>query len=374
VAAGEGLRRIGEDESGVTSLVFSPDGTKLAARSPGHIRIWDGATGMRVSDIKGMEEGAAVEAAALSFSPDGRLLAAADPASAVRVWDVSSGKEVRRFGGHPDKVLATAFAPDGTSLVSAAADGTLRLWDVASGNLLHEIPGHRDEVLAVAVSPDGRHVASANADTTVLIWDMAGLKDAGRPPTTPLRPGELEGLWADLAATNAPRPVADRAMRRLAEVHAPAVPFLSQRLRQGSDVEDRAAFLIDGLGSDQRTIRERSTRELQRLGKAVEPALRKALALDPSPEARLRIGALLRFLADDGPRLRKLTAEELRQVRAVVVLARIGTPEASEVLGTLTADHALRSAIEEADFSDQLLTNEAKAALQRLTGQSTPRQ
>src|SRR5262249_24128503 len=59
VAAGEGLRRIGEDESGVTSLAFSPDGTKLAARSPGHIRVWDGATGARVSDIKGMEEGAA---------------------------------------------------------------------------------------------------------------------------------------------------------------------------------------------------------------------------------------------------------------------------------------------------------------------------
>jgi hypothetical protein len=184
----------------------------------------------------------------------------------------------------------------------------------------------------------------------------------------------LEGLWADLAATNTPRPLADRAMRRLAEVPASAVPFLSQRLRQGSEIEDRAAWLIAGLASDRRAVRERSTRELQRLGKTAGPALRKALAGNPLPEARLRIEGLLRLLADEEPRPRKLTAEELRRVRAVVVLARIGTPEAAEVLGTLAADNALRSAIAEADFSDQPLVNEAKAALPGVPDQPGPRQ
>ena len=48
-------------------------------------------------------------------------------------------------------------------------------------------------------------------------------------------------------------------------------------------------WLIAGLDSDLRAVRERSTRELRRLGKTAAPALRNALAGNPSPEARLRI-------------------------------------------------------------------------------------
>ena len=58
----------------------------------------------------------------------------------------------------------------------------------------------------------------------------------------------------------------------------------------------------------------------------------------------------MRLLADNEPRQRRLAPEELRLVRAAVVLARIGTPEATAVLRALAANHALRSAIEEADF------------------------
>jgi hypothetical protein len=360
VPTGEGPRRVGDQEGAVTSLVFSPDGTKLAARAAGHVRVWDVATGARLSEIP------AAELAALSFSPDGRLLAAADLANGVRVWEVGGGKEVGRFSGHRSRVLATTFAPAGTTLVSAAADGTFRLWDLVSGNLLHEVQGDQEEVLAVSVAPDGRRVASAGADTTVLIWDVAGLKDVGLPPATPLRSEELEGLWADLAAKNMPRPLADRAMRRLAGSPASALPFLRQRLRPGSEIEDRVKWLIAGLDSDQRPVRERSTRELQRLGRTAAPALRNALAGKPSPEARLRIEVLLRFLTDTEPRRRHLLPEELRLVRAAGVLGRIGTPEATEVLRALAADNALRSAIEEADLSEQPLVNEAKAALEGL--------
>src|SRR5262249_28661824 len=83
---------------------------------------------------------------------------------------------------------------------------------------------------------------------------------------------------------------------------------------------------------------------------------------------------LLRFLADNGPRRRNLTPEELRLVRAAVVLARSGTPAATEGLRSLAADHALRSAIEEADPTEQLLTHEARAALEGLRGQLIPDQ
>ena len=40
----------------------------------------------------------------------------------VRVWDASSGKELKRLKGHTDSVLSVAFSPDGKWIVSGSSD------------------------------------------------------------------------------------------------------------------------------------------------------------------------------------------------------------------------------------------------------------
>jgi RNA polymerase sigma factor (sigma-70 family) len=72
---------------------------------------------------------------ALAFSPDGKTLASATqhpqgPAATIRLWDVSSGAEVRHWDGHRGRVNALAFAPNGDSLASASADGTVLVWKI----------------------------------------------------------------------------------------------------------------------------------------------------------------------------------------------------------------------------------------------------
>jgi WD40 repeat protein len=54
----------------------------------------------------------------------------------VRVWDPTTGRELRRFAGHRGGVSAIAFTPDGRSLVSGSEDGTGLVWDVS------DLPGH----------------------------------------------------------------------------------------------------------------------------------------------------------------------------------------------------------------------------------------
>ena len=66
--------------------------------------------------------------------------------------------------------------------------------------------------------------------------------------------------------------------------------------------------------------------ELEKMGLAVEPALREALRKKPSLEIRRRIEAVLEKLAG-GPRLRFL--------RALEVVEHIATPEAGQLLESL---------------------------------------
>src|SRR5262249_7828132 len=112
----------------------------------------------------------------------------------------------------------------------------------------------------------------------------------------------------------------------------------------------RLERLIADLDDQQFEVREQATRELAALAERAAPALRKALAGNPSPEVRRRLGALLDRL--DGVRP---SAGAGRQGRAVEALELIGNAEARRLLDKLPAGSA-----------DEHLTQEAKAAAGRL--------
>ena len=88
----------------------------------------------------------------------------------VRLWDLESGKEIRRFRGHTADVGCVAFTADGRRALSGGADRTIRLWDVASGRELWCFQGHTDIVFSIALAPDGRHFLSSSKDGSARLW------------------------------------------------------------------------------------------------------------------------------------------------------------------------------------------------------------
>ena len=162
--------------SPVSALSFSPDGALLAAGGYKEVGLIDPASGRLVATLSGHAD----LVRSLNFSPDGKLLAAGggEPqvAGEVKVWDVASHQLVRTLTGHKDSIYSVVWSPDGKLLATASYDKAIKLWDASTGRQIRDLEDHIDAVFGVAFSPDGKRLASVSQDLTVKIWDVASGK------------------------------------------------------------------------------------------------------------------------------------------------------------------------------------------------------
>ena len=70
--------------------------------------------------------------------------------------------------------MGVAFSPDGKKIVSSCWDKTVRLWDVETGKEMRKLEGHTQQVWSVALSPDGKRALSGGADKTLRLWQVEG--------------------------------------------------------------------------------------------------------------------------------------------------------------------------------------------------------
>jgi WD40 repeat protein len=162
---------------GVSSLSFSGDGKLLAAGShlgKQTLRVWD-VGGDRV-DERPMPP---AHARVVQFSPNDRILAFAGDDAVINLWSLAGEqpKKLHQLKGHtdtspPPAIKSLAFSPAGDALASGAGDKRLVLWDVASGRKVREWQ-LLDEARALAFAPDGRHLAVGNDDGTMYVLRLA---------------------------------------------------------------------------------------------------------------------------------------------------------------------------------------------------------
>jgi WD40 repeat protein len=153
------------------SLAFSPGGKSLASTSaaaPCEIHVRNLQTGgTRV--LKGAWKGPT----SISFSPDGRTIAAAgaDMSNAViRLWDVETGT-ARILGRSTRQITSVNFCPDGKHLVSGSWDETVRVWNIQTGEA--RILGENCSCIShLTLSTAGDRVAASSLDGRIRVWDF----------------------------------------------------------------------------------------------------------------------------------------------------------------------------------------------------------
>jgi WD40 repeat protein len=160
----------------VSGLIVSPDGRYLVTvgrEAPDiSVRGWEVKTGKEVQQLKGLTEWAN----GLAFLPDSKRILVQSADKTLRLFDVVTGKEIRRYGEGNDKdglpVSSQCVSPDGRRFLTGGPGLTMRLWDVETGKELHSFTGHTARITCADILPDGKFALSGSLDTTMRLWRL----------------------------------------------------------------------------------------------------------------------------------------------------------------------------------------------------------
>lgn len=176
VSSGELIRRFGSGQHKSSCVRISPDGKLIASagfekdengEARFRVHVWDMETGKHEKTLNH-----ASLIGVIAFSPDSRFILSGCLDRKIRLWDLKSGQNLRRFRWHRSDgaVHSVAFSPDGKLVLSADALG-IDLWDVATG---WHVQGYRawSPITAIGVSAVGPSVITGTSDGEVELWRL----------------------------------------------------------------------------------------------------------------------------------------------------------------------------------------------------------
>ncbi len=347
-----------ESWGGLNACCFSPDGKVIACHygsqngdrpSKSTIALYEATTGrlitsksVPVNDIIG-----------LAYSPDGKWLIGQREWEAD-VWEVATLTPIltKRLDAPPyDRFVAIAIAWDGRILAlkrDMLGRNDFTLVELGTSTTVCTLPRETMGVSSAAFSPGGKRLAAGSFTPDILVWELDALGGQNRTKPPQLSQQEVENCWQELGAQDGA--VAFRAQRRLWQCPQIASALVKSRIRP--DVPMPLEPLIAALDDPSFQVRDRATKELEKLGGLAGTSIRAALAKSPTLEVRRRLEAILEHIP--------INEHDLRQARAVQLLEHIGNAEANAVL-RLLAD----------GWAHAPLTIDANASLERLARRET---
>ncbi len=178
VYTGKELHTFGENESYVNNVAFSKDGNYILT-SAGLTRLWETSSGKELRRFFGD---------CIGFFSDNQSVVTYS-SEGIHIWETFTGNELRRFKvdfirNSEDKysvfsnvIYSAVLSPNDRYIIIGKGDNTAQLIDAYTGEKLRQFMGHTSGVISVAFSNDGRNVLTIGNDGFVKLWDTETTKE-----------------------------------------------------------------------------------------------------------------------------------------------------------------------------------------------------
>lgn len=155
------IRKAKGHSNGISTLMYSPDGSRLATGSYDNtIIIWDAKTQKKKRQLCGHTN----NVLSLAWSHDSRMLASGSDDNKIIIWDSYTGKKIDTLTAHTNSINSVAWSIDGKKLAVGAQDRTITLWDAKNWTMLKRYPPDTAPIIAVAWAADNNTLAVAKED------------------------------------------------------------------------------------------------------------------------------------------------------------------------------------------------------------------
>ena len=195
VASGDKIISLDDHHgSSVESVSFSPNGKMLAANDRnGVVYLWRLPRGPRTTSVP--TPGVAVPTGgansdAVAFSPRGTMLAMGGSDGQAYLFNTATDANTRTLST-PDNsgITSVAFSHGGALLAASEMDGVTYVWNLDSGSRISLDDPDGQIIESVAFSPDSRWLAAGDSNGNTYLWNLAAKKnERSRPGPWPTRP------------------------------------------------------------------------------------------------------------------------------------------------------------------------------------------
>jgi WD40 repeat protein len=151
---------------------FSPDSNRIATGSEdGTVKIWKLSSKKEILTIQVTDKGSVNDVA---YHPKENKLAAGVRGNILGIWDAASGRQIRSFSGHSQAISCVTFNKNGKQLASTDRSGKAIIWNADRGSSMKTLSGHSFH--AVCFSPDGSALLTGNGNGYGNIWNISSGK------------------------------------------------------------------------------------------------------------------------------------------------------------------------------------------------------
>lgn len=156
----------------ILTAQFAPHTSSRCATGAGDntARLWDCDTETPLHTLKG-HTGWVL---AVSWSPNGEVVATGSMDNTIRIWNAKTGAEVVVLQRHTKPVLSLTWEPlvADARIASGSKDGTIKIWNWKMKTVDFSLSGHTGAVTSVRWGGNG-WLYSSSYDQTIKVWNAS---------------------------------------------------------------------------------------------------------------------------------------------------------------------------------------------------------